>query len=63
MSLDWQNAVALVIVLGAVGYLVWHLWMTGTRKKPTGCGSCADCPAQIRHEELVSIEGDGRAQD
>ena len=46
MTVTWQDAIALGAVLAAVVYVLWHVRRTGTRKKPTGCGSCADCPGR-----------------
>ena len=56
MTFHWQDAIALGAVVAAAVYLLRHVRRTGTRKKPTGCGSCADCPAQSSREPLVSID-------
>lgn len=58
--MDWQDVIVLAVVLAALAYVVRHVWVTGTRKKPTGCGACADCPAQVRRQNLVSIQPPAR---
>ena len=60
MTFAWQDAIALGAVLAAVVYVLRHVRRTGTRKKPTGCGSCADCRVQPRRGPLVSIDPRGK---
>jgi len=43
MTLTWQDAIALGAVLAALAFILRHVRRTGTRKKPTGCGSCDEC--------------------
>lgn len=56
MAWTWQDWIALVAVVAAALWLVRHLRLTGTRKKPTGCGACAECAARMPAEPLVSID-------
>ena len=40
-GMGWQDAVTALIVLGAVGYLVWR--KLGARKNALPCGDCPGC--------------------
>jgi hypothetical protein len=44
MTLDWQNTVAVALVLVAAVYLGWRGWRIVARKAG-GCGACSNCPA------------------
>lgn len=48
-----QDLLVLILVLAAAAYLVRHMGQVGTRTKPTGCGTCSDCPAQVRRRDLA----------
>ncbi len=54
--MNWQDLISLGVVLAALAYVVRHLLLVGTRKKPTGCGTCADCLARPRPDELLAIQ-------
>jgi hypothetical protein len=59
MSLDWQNSIALVLVVVAAAYLGWRGWLVLARRKG-GCGACASCPADqpqmIAGKPLVTLD-------
>ena len=46
MTFDWQNSVALAMVLTATGYLFRRSWRTLAKKREAGCGACGNCPAE-----------------
>ena len=56
MNVDWQNLAAVCIVLAAAACLLRHLLRVGTRKKPPGCGACAECDVPARKDQLLSID-------
>ena len=62
MVFNWQDAIALGTVAAAAAYLWRHVRRIGSRKKATGCGSCADCPMQNQDEPLVSIDALGEGK-
>jgi hypothetical protein len=45
MASEWQNLAALAIVLAAAAYLIRRAWLTLAKKRASGCGACASCPA------------------
>jgi hypothetical protein len=59
MTLDWQNSLALALVIVAAAYLGWRGWLVLARRKG-GCGACASCPADqpqtISGKPLVTLE-------
>jgi hypothetical protein len=55
MASDWQNLVALLLVAVAAVYVGWALIRAARRKKTSGCGSCASCPAASQ-PTLIAIE-------
>jgi FeoB-associated Cys-rich membrane protein len=59
MTLDWQNLIALALVVAAAAYLGWRGWLVLARRKG-GCGACASCPAEqpqtIAGKPLVTLE-------
>jgi hypothetical protein len=44
MTFDWQNAIVLLIVAGASGYLARRAWQAIAQRR-AGCGACSTCPA------------------
>jgi hypothetical protein len=65
MTLDWQNSIALVLVVLAAAYLGWRGWLVLARRK-AGCGACASCPAEqsqtIAGKPLVTLEANTKPQ-
>ena len=57
MNVAWQDVAALGLVIVAGGYLTRRLYLLA-RRRTSGCGSCAACPADANPEEkvMVSIE-------
>jgi len=48
--LDWQTAIALMIVTGAAGTLCYRGWKTVFAKSSAGCGTgCHQCPSNMSH--------------
>ncbi|NQT38556.1 MAG: hypothetical protein HQ581_13755 [Planctomycetes bacterium] len=43
MTVDWQNIVVSVLVLGAIAMVARHLWRLWSAKCSTGCGTCQGC--------------------
>ena len=66
MSEPLQNLAVAVIVLGAVGFLVWR--RVRRRARPTAmCGDCPGCapvpmPESAKGAGLVRIEGVGKGR-
>ena len=61
MTFDWQNLVALTIVVAAAFYVARSAWrQLAARRPPRGCGVCSSCPAGTRdgatHVKLVLPE-------
>jgi hypothetical protein len=59
MALDWQNLIAIALVLAAVMYLAVRGWRQVARKKAAGCGACSTCPVAENgagKQPLVQIE-------
>jgi len=59
MMTGWQNLAAMALVAAAGAYLVRQSWLVLARKKSSGCGSCAKCPADAMSSDgtpLVSID-------
>jgi hypothetical protein len=52
MSLDWQNIIALVVVVVAAIYLARRSWQTLLRKG-SRCGGCAGCSSQKATSQAV----------
>jgi hypothetical protein len=51
MSFDWQNVVALAVVLASAAYVARHAWQSlATPRAVTGCGRCTACPTS-RHSQ------------
>jgi attachment p12 family protein len=46
MTFDWQNAVALAVVIAAAGYLGRRAWQTVVHRKQGGCGACGNCSTE-----------------
>ena len=66
MILDWQVAVAVTVVLAAIGYLVRSAWQVLARQKTPGCGTCSRCPASAETQAslpLVSSDQLSRSAD
>lgn len=59
MNYNWQDLVALSLVLAAVIYLGWQTWRFIARKKSAGCSSgCASCPTgKSTGQQLVTLDG------
>ncbi|HEV2970649.1 MAG TPA: FeoB-associated Cys-rich membrane protein [Pirellulales bacterium] len=57
MTFDWQNTVAVALVLVAAVYLGWRGWRIVARKAG-GCGACSNCPADQSPagKPLVSLD-------
>ncbi len=48
--IDWQTAIALMIVIVAAGALCYRGWKTISTTTSTGCGTgCQQCPANMPH--------------
>jgi hypothetical protein len=45
MLFDWQNLIAMGLVVAAVGYLGRRGWLALARRK-AGCGACSNCPVE-----------------
>jgi attachment p12 family protein len=43
MTIDWQTAIAAILVFIAAVYLVRRGWRTIAQKR-AGCGMCSNCP-------------------
>jgi hypothetical protein len=44
MTIDWQNALAVALVLAAGTYIARQAWKVVARKKAAGCGGgCPKC--------------------
>jgi hypothetical protein len=59
MTQIWQNLAAAVLVVAACAYLFRQTWLVLARKKSSGCGSCAKCPAETETangQPIVSID-------
>jgi hypothetical protein len=59
MTTEWQNLVALGIVLTAAVYLIRRAWRTFVKKRAGGCGACGSCPASSTNpagKSLVQLE-------
>jgi len=59
MAGEWQNLVALGIVLTAAVYLIRRAWRTFAKKRAGGCGACGSCPASSANpagKPLVQLE-------
>jgi len=59
MTFDFQNSIALALVVVAAAYLGWRGWLVLARRKG-GCGACPSCPAEqsqsIAGKPLVTLE-------
>lgn len=56
MSFDWQDAMALIAVAVAGGYLARRSWLAISRKR-AGCGGCGSCASSSGGpKNLVTIE-------
>jgi hypothetical protein len=44
MTLDWQTAIAAILVVSAAAYLLRRGWRVFMRRG-TNCGACSNCPA------------------
>jgi hypothetical protein len=53
MDFDWQNLVALTLVLVAAVYLVRCLWRRSGAKNAGCCASCAGCSAVHQTEQQL----------
>ncbi|MEN6493236.1 MAG: FeoB-associated Cys-rich membrane protein [Thermoguttaceae bacterium] len=53
MDFDWQNLVALTLVLVAAVYLVRCLWRRSGTKNSGCCASCAGCSAAHQSEQQL----------
>jgi hypothetical protein len=47
MDFDWQNAVALLVVVAAAGYVAYRVWTRVFRKSGRGCSSCSTCDRPV----------------
>jgi hypothetical protein len=56
MSLNWQDIVALLLVMTATVYLVRQAWLVLRRKREAGCGGCSKCPAPPSNQQLLSLD-------
>jgi hypothetical protein len=58
MSFEWQNLMALALVVSAVGYLARRGWQTFARKGSSSCGGCGDCPsaAEASPVQIVAVD-------
>jgi len=55
--LDWQNALALMLVAAAAVYVGRAAWLAIRAKRSRGCGGCPACPAEKPTDgALVTIE-------
>jgi hypothetical protein len=59
MTFDWQNAVVLLMVAGAIGFLARRSWLALRQRAKKGCGACGSCAANQTAEggkPLVSLD-------
>ncbi|MEX2139587.1 MAG: hypothetical protein WD894_10020 [Pirellulales bacterium] len=54
MSIDWQDATALMAVAVAGGYLARRAWLTLWRKR-AGCGACGSCPSSSEAQPTIVV--------
>jgi hypothetical protein len=45
MNFDWQNTLALLMVIFAGGFLARRSWLALRQRSKAGCGSCGSCSA------------------
>ncbi|HJS08738.1 MAG TPA: hypothetical protein VJ809_13805 [Pirellulales bacterium] len=55
MTIDWQDAMALVAAATAGGYLLWRVWLA-LRRKRAACGGCSNCTAAADTKTIVTID-------
>ena len=55
MTLDWQDLLTLGLIVAALAYVVRRLRRLLGGRQQTGCGTCSNCPASGRRNELISI--------
>jgi hypothetical protein len=58
--IDWQTAIALIIVTGAAGTLCYRGWKTIFATSSSGCGTrCKQCPSSApqtsKMTELIQL--------
>jgi hypothetical protein len=51
MNVDWQNAIVLLAIAAAGGYLARRAWQSMVRRKAASCGGCGSCTANTPAEE------------
>lgn len=56
MTIDWQNTLAVGVVIVASVYVIWRLWRIGRGKRPPGCSTCRNCPTSSEPPQLVSLD-------
>jgi hypothetical protein len=55
MTLDWQDAIALLAATTAGVYLFWRGWLALKRRRAS-CGGCGTCPASKDAKAIVTID-------
>ena len=56
MTIFWQNAVAVMVVLASAAYLIWRASRTFRRAKDAGCEQgCSSCPVPKTHEGVQQL--------
>ena len=58
MDLHWQDGLTWAIVAVAAVYVARRVWLSLSRKKAAGCGSCGTCPSDVagNKSQLVPFE-------
>ena len=59
MDLHWQDGLTWAIIAAAAVYVARRVWLSVSRKKAGGCGSCGTCPAdsaKAKQSQLVLLE-------
>lgn len=49
--MNWQGPIVLLLILAAVGYLLYQLWRRLKRPRP-GAGGCGCCTASCAARQL-----------
>jgi len=55
MHIDWQDLLAMSLVVAAAGYLGWWFLRSRKPREPIGCSGCTHCPA-MDSPRLVKLD-------
>jgi 8-oxo-dGTP diphosphatase len=56
ITLAWQEVAVAIVLLLAVGYVLWRLVRFLRRKGMPDCGCCQSCSAESRQQVLVTLD-------